>query len=249
MAVKLSTGLRNAILSGQELRKVFEDAIINIYTGTAPAGADDAATGTLLVTISKASGTVSPGEVSTAKEARVQITSHAGAETFSITINGATYTFTNPPDAGTAADVAKALALLVDQNPNVEAHAAGTDTIYIRSKIAGLSFTISVGGTGTSVLTDDAVANGDADTLNLGEAAAGVIQKNGDVWSGVAVAGGTAGYFRMVKSDDDGLLSNTRIRLQGNVATSGQEMTLSSTTIALGATQTIDSASITMPAS
>jgi hypothetical protein len=248
MSVKLSTGLRNAILSGQELRKIFEDAVINIYSGTAPATADDAATGTLLVTISKASGTVSPGEVSVAKEARVQITSHAAAETFSITINGTTYTFTNTPDAGATADVAKALALLVDQDPNVEAHAGGTDTIYVRSKIAGLPFTISVGGSGTSVLTDDAVANADADTLNLGAAAAGVIQKNADVWSGVAVAGGTAGYFRYVKSNDDALLSSTECRLQGNVATSGAEMTLSNTTIALGATQTIDSASITMPA-
>jgi hypothetical protein len=249
MAVKLSTGLRNAVLSGQEFRKVFEDGVIKVYTGTAPASADDAATGTLLVTISKASGEVSPGEVSTAKEARVQIGSHAGGETFSITINGTTYTFTNTPDAGDAAAVAAAMALLVDQDTNVEAHAAGTDTIYVRSKIAGLSFTISVGGTGTSVLTDDAVANVDADTLNLGAASSGVIQKNNDVWSGVAVAGGTAGYFRMTKSDDDGLLSTTRARLQGNIATSGQEMTLSNTTIALGATQTIDSASITMPAS
>lgn len=248
MAVKLSTALRNAILSGQELRKVFEDAIINIYTGTAPATADDAATGTLLVTISKASGTVSPGEVSVAKEAKVLVGSHAGAETFAVTINGTTYTYTNTPDLDLI-PAAAALARLIDQDPNVEAHACGTDTIYIRSKIAGLTFTISKSGTGTLTLTDDAVSNVDADTLNLGAASSGVIQKNGDVWSGVAVAGGTAGYFRMINTSDSGTLSATEPRLQGNVSTSGQEMTLSNTTIAQGATQTIDVASITMPAS
>jgi hypothetical protein len=249
MAVKLSTGLRNALLSGQELRKIFEDCVIKLYTGTAPATGDDAATGTLLVTYSKASGTVSPGEVSKAKEARVQITSHAPGETFQIIINGTTYEFTNTPDAGDAIAVATALALLVDQDPNVEAHAGGTDTIYIRSKIAGLTFTITVGGTGTSVLTDNAVANLDADTLNFGLAALGIVQKNGDVWSGVGVANGTAGYFRIVKSDDLGDASATAPRLQGNAATSGQELTLSNTQITAGATQTIDAASITMPAS
>ena len=62
---------------GQAIRKIYEDMVLKIYTGVAPASADDPATGTLLITYSKASGEVSPGEVSTAKEARVQITSHA----------------------------------------------------------------------------------------------------------------------------------------------------------------------------
>lgn len=252
MAVKLSTGLRNALLSGQELRKIFEDSVIKIYTGTAPATADDAATGTLLVPISKASHILAGGEVSTAKEATVLIDDHASGAVNSIVINSVTFTNTNTPDQ-THIQIAAALALAINNDPVVglvvEAHAAGTNTIYVFSRIKGLTFTITTAGGGTPILTDNAVANVDEDTLNFGAAVLGIISKNSDVWSGVAVAPGTAGYFRQVKSDDTGVSSATEPRLQGNVATSGQEMTLSSTTIATGATQTIDAASITMPAS
>ena len=246
MSVKQSTGLRDAI--ARAIRNIYQDMVLKIYTGTAPATADMAATGTLLCTFSKASGEVSPGEVSTAKEAMVAVASHGSGETFTVTINGVDYTFTNTPDLD-AIPVAKALAALVDADPLVEAHACGTVNIYIRSRIAGLNFTIAVGGTGTLNLTDDAVANVDADTLNFGVPAAGVLGKHADVWSGVAVAGGVAGYGRLVKSDDDGTLSTTQPRLQGNVAVSGQEITLSNTTITAGATQTIDAGNITVPAS
>jgi hypothetical protein len=248
MAVKLSTGLRNALLNNRTLRQVFEDSIIKIYTGTAPSTADDAETGTLLVTISKASGTVSVGEVSVAKQAKLQITSHAGAETFTVTINGTTYTYVNTPDLD-AAGVAGALALLCDADPLVLAMASGTDTIYFRSRVKGLTFTITKGGTGTSTLGDDTVANSRSDALQFGDPATGIISKASEVWSGVCVASGTAGYFRIVQSSDTGISSATQVRLQGNVATSGQEMTLSSTSLVSGATQTIDAAAITEPAS
>jgi hypothetical protein len=246
MSVKQSTGLRNAI--GEAIRKIYEDMVLKIYSGTAPASADDAATGTLLVTLSKASGEVSPGEVSTAKEAKDVIGSHALNETFTLTVNGTAYTFTCGA-AETDITVAAQLAALVDGDPMVGAHASGTATIYLFSKIKGLTFTVAKGGSGTHTLTDDTVANVDADTLNFGSAALGVLSKNGDVWSGVAVANGVAGYGRLVKSNDDGLLSTTQPRLQGNAATSGQEITLSNTTITAGATQTIDVGTITVPAS
>jgi len=253
MALKLSTNMRNALLSGKELRKVYEDAVIKIYSGTAPSSADDAASGTLLATITKSSGTVSSGEVSTAKEARLQVTSHAGAETFTATINGVAYTFVNTPDVGVAIDVAKAWAAYIEANcPAVLANAAGTDTIYIRSRYAGVTFTITKGGTGSSTLTDDAVTGVLADTIRFNAASDGVVSKASETWSGVAVATGTAGYFRIVNSADDALSdASAKIypRLQGNVGVSGTEMTLSNTTITSGATQTIDTATITMPAS
>ena len=61
MALKLSTGLRNILLEEGSLRKAFEDGILNIYSGAAPTSADDAATGTLLARITKASGAVVAG--------------------------------------------------------------------------------------------------------------------------------------------------------------------------------------------
>ena len=254
MALKLSTNLRTALLSGDELRRIFEDAIINVYSGAAPATADLAPTGTLLVSITKASGTVSSGEISTAQEALVSVDTHASGETFILVLNGTSYTYTNTPDLD-AIPVAAAIAAMINASgqPVIASH-AGTVNIYIRSKIRGLAFTLTKGaGTGTmTTFTEAAVANAISDAVRFGAASDGAIAKDAAVWSGVAIAAGTAGYFRIVNSaDDHSLDSSTKLypRLQGTVGTSGTDMVLTNTTIAIGSTQTIDTAVITMPAS
>lgn len=52
--MKYSTGLRNHLLASGSLRAALNSGVINIYSGTAPASADDAVPGaaTLLCTIS-----------------------------------------------------------------------------------------------------------------------------------------------------------------------------------------------------
>jgi hypothetical protein len=50
MAIRLSTGLRVAMLQSSGLYAVMNNGIIKIYTGSQPASADDAASGTLLAT-------------------------------------------------------------------------------------------------------------------------------------------------------------------------------------------------------
>lgn len=54
MAIKLSTGLRNAMLGSSDLASALDSGFIKIYAGTAPTSADDAITEshTLLCTIS-----------------------------------------------------------------------------------------------------------------------------------------------------------------------------------------------------
>lgn len=49
--MKLSTGLRNSILSTGSLKAALAGGEIRVYSGSAPTTADDAVTGTLLVTI------------------------------------------------------------------------------------------------------------------------------------------------------------------------------------------------------
>jgi len=51
MALRLSTGLRQALLGTQDFQTEFALSFINIYTGSQPSSSDDAATGTLLATI------------------------------------------------------------------------------------------------------------------------------------------------------------------------------------------------------
>lgn len=91
--------------------------------------------------------------------------------------------------------------------------------------------------------------NADTHCHFLASAVSGVLSKNTDIWSGVAGADGTASYFRLVVNTDTGVLSTTEIRMQGTVGTSGADINMSSVSIRSGATQTIDTWDLTMPAS
>lgn len=62
MTIRLSTGLRNALIgTGGGLASVFANGIIEIYSGAQPANADAAPTGTLLGTVTKDAGAFTPG--------------------------------------------------------------------------------------------------------------------------------------------------------------------------------------------
>lgn len=56
MTIKCSTGLRNKLMDTNPFRTIFNLGFIKIYNGVAPATADDAVAGTLILTISNASG-------------------------------------------------------------------------------------------------------------------------------------------------------------------------------------------------
>jgi hypothetical protein len=147
MAIRLSTGFRNGLLGTQGIKELLNGGFIKIYTGGQPTTADDAETGTLLVTVGTTSG---------------------------VGVN---------------------------------------------------------------------------DGLVLGTAATGVIPKSAPVWSGTCAAAGVAGYFRFYGTGGTTGSSNTQIRMDGNVGVTGSDMVLSNTTLAAGATLTIDTATITEPAS
>ena len=141
-------------LKGGSLKDIFKDGVMEIYTGSQPATADAAKQGTLLLRISRDSGTMVSG----------------------------------------------------------------------------------------------AVANG----LEFGLASAGAIAKDStEVWSDVGLADGTAGWFRLyANATDAGGADTTPFlypRIDGAVATSGAEATMSSTTITTGATSTVDTFTITFP--
>ena len=149
--IKLSTGLRQAILGTNDFKTIFTDSVLEIYSGSAPATADDAETGTKLCRITVSSGTFTAG-----------------------------------------------------------------------SAAAGLEF---------------------------GTPSAGVIAKaSAEVWSGVNLATGTAGYYRLYSNAYSTGSSASHIRLQGTVGTSGADMTVASTAFTSGATTTVDTFSITLPA-
>ena len=90
--------------------------------------------------------------------------------------------------------------------------------------------------------------------LDFDAAAAGVMAKAvAEVWSGVGLAaagtGTTAGWFRHCgnPADNQGI-STTLPRIDGRISTSGAEMSLSNLTIVQGAATTIDTYSLSWPA-
>lgn len=89
-----------------------------------------------------------------------------------------------------------------------------------------------------------------ANGLEFGTAASGAIAKaTGETWSGSAAASGTAGYFRLLGNPtDSGALSTTLPRIQGSIGTSGADLNMTSTSITSGATYTIDTFQLTLPA-
>lgn len=95
------------------------------------------------------------------------------------------------------------------------------------------TITVSSGAVGVSF---EAVAND------------GILEKAAnEVWSGVNVASGTATFYRHVAAGDTAVLSTTEARIQGNVAVFGSDLNLTSTTLASGATQTLDFYTVALP--
>jgi len=86
--------------------------------------------------------------------------------------------------------------------------------------------------------------------LNFAAPASGACAKaSGEVWSGAATSSGTAGWFRFYANDRTTGADASHARFDGSVSTSGAQLNMSSTAITAGATTTIDSFVVTMPAS
>ena len=256
MAIRKSTGLRNALAARMSLKRSVMNGILEIRTGGQPASADDAPTGTKLVTISLASGAVTSEVLPTAT---LTFSSGTGSDITSIIIDGKEL-LSGTVSWDTDLDTTMA-AVVVDINSHISfpdytaSYNSGTDVLTI-SGLPGsgatsngdvLNHTVSGGNL---VLTEANMASG-VDSINglpYGDTSAGILQKAAAlVWSGLAVATGTAGWFRIKGSvtDADGS-STTDIRLDGTIGVTGADFNMGSTTITSGATTTLDSASFTV---
>jgi len=107
---------------------------------------------------------------------------------------------------------------------------------------------------GATALVKITVASGnftsgtETNGLEFKVSASGEIEKNTDVWSGVGLAANTAGWFRFYANGTDaGALSTTLPRIDGSVGTSGADLNMSSTTITVASTYTIDSFKLALP--
>lgn len=251
MTLRFSTALRNNLAGNKGFASTFAKGSINIYSGTQPATADSAVTGTLLGTVTLSSGALT-------QETRAsQTITVAGA---SGSINTVTVSTLNIIPSGavafnTSADqTASDLCDAINRDGLFDATVSGAVVTVLAPRGAGTTYNTLAFATTVTTLT----ATVGAATISGGVAAvngltfaapvSGVVSKSG-VWSFNGVAVGTAGWFRFIASSADGGGASTTLeRLDGSIAVSGADMNLSNIAITVGAPNTIDTFTYTAPA-
>jgi hypothetical protein len=256
MALRFSTGFRNYLNEAGGVKQALNNGKIYIYSGSQPASADDAASGTLLAIISKSSGALTEEVQSVGS---VALTGGASGSINTLTVNSISILDVTVPFNTSLTQTATDLAAAINNNPKnllYIAEASGA-TVNIKGKL-GLGATPNtwvVASTATTITKTDTDMAGGVDAVNgltFGDSASGTLVKAADeTWSGVGLVAGTAGWFRFEGAIADSEAADTAgayNRLDGNISTSGANLNMSSTTVAVGATQTISTFNLTVPA-
>ena len=242
MALRLSTGLRNALLDKKaEATNLIVATTVSFESGTGTGGRDrilDSGNG-LGDYIRRDTVTVSG---STSNDGNYEILAVANGY---LEIASSSLTNESAEDAGAVVLAGARGGAFVDLFRNcivdvfTGSQPVSADAAETGSKL--VSITLSSGP-----FTGGSAENG----INFGEVASGVLHKEaGEVWSGLGLVAGTAGWFRFYANDYVLGASVTAIRMDGGVATSGSQFNLSNTSITVGGTTTVDSVSLTLPAS
>lgn len=253
MTIRLSTGLRNMLAGSLGFNGAMNHGFIKIFSGTQPASADAAETGTLLGIITKASGALT-------KETRASatLTVTGGSGTLTALTAGTLPLVADPSsvvwETDTTVTAAK-IAAAINRNGMAEAtSAAAVVTVKPRPGTGaawnGLALaTTGITCTGSNFASGVAPVNG----LILGAPVAGVISKPADVWSMLGIAIGTAGWFRQYGSDtaDAGAIISGvpyYARMDGSCGVGSGDAQLSSLAVTVGSPHTVDLFRFTVPA-
>ncbi len=124
---------------------------------------------------------------------------------------------------------------------------SGTRPSDADATTGGATLLVTISNAGVT-FTGGAVAGG----LEFGASSSGAISKSSsETWQGTAVQTGTAGFFRLYANTADSGGADTEYiynRIDGTIATSGSDLNMTSTSIRSGATITIDTFTLTLPA-
>lgn len=252
--MRLSTGVTNRLLDTSCLKELFDNCVIDIYSGAQPALPDNAPNGTLLATVSSNSGTVTP---ETAASGSMTLTGGASGSVNTVTVNGVDILGGVVSYTTDLATTAAAVALQINRNPkNVQYIASSSGAVITITCVNGmgaLANTWAVSATLTTITATYVAMAGGVDAVNAlrwDMASGGVLNKlASQVWSGNGVANGTAGWFRIRIPSDSGLASSaTAVRMDGSIGTSGADMNLGSLAVSVGAPFILSAGAITLPA-
>lgn len=234
MAFKFSTGLRNSLLGKQDTITAVTLAAVGATSTITDSGNGLLAAGFRpgdTITISGFTGTPANNQLTTVTSVASTGASMVIAGTLVDDAAGESVTITS---------VSKAMKDILRNNvihiysgaAPADADAAETGTLLLKITLASGAVTP---GTATNGNDFDAITNG-------------VLSKDSNVWSGVGLSAGVAGYWRCYDNGEIAGASTTSKRCEGLCALSGATFVMSSTSIAGGATVTLDTFNITQPA-
>lgn len=260
MALRLSSGLRNFLMEGNSFEAAFSNGRMKIFTGAQPTLADDAESGTLLVTITDNAGAHT---LEVQSVGSVVLTGGGAGSVNTLTVNaleimGSATNF-NTSLIQTATDIVTKINANTKNKLFRASNVGGTSATITITAIPGLGTLpnawVVASTTTTITKTDNNMAGGvsPVNGLLFGISVDGVLGKSAtQTWSGAAVATATAGWFRLLGSVADAGASDAAnkvlLRLDGNVGTSGANLNLTSTAIVNAAVQTITVFNVTEPA-
>lgn len=244
MTTRLSTGLRNAMLTQNSYPK-------NLITGTTFAFEDGTGTGGTDRITDSANGFVTAGYVA---GDYITVAGSTSNNVSGVKVSAVAAGYLEVPAATLTTEVAGDQVIIAagsNGGSMDELLRDGVIEVYTGTQPA----TADLAETGTKLLritlssgafTPGSPTNG----LNLATAVAGVASKeSGETWSGVGLADGTAGWFRYYSNAYTTGASSTAVRFDGVCGVGSGELRMSSLTVATSATTTVDSGSITQPAS
>lgn len=241
MTLRLSTGLRNALLDKKATaNNIINASDISFEDGTGTDGrdrilsvAEDMSVYVKRSKITVSGSTLNDGSYEVLAHATGYVEVAAGSLSTETAITAGDVTLVGATGGSFSDLFQNCICDIYTGSQPVNADSAETG-----SKL--LSITLSSGA-----FTGGISTNG----LNFGEVISGVLGKEvGEVWSGIGLVAGTAGWFRFYANDYTTGASTSAIRMDGAVATSGAQFNISNTSISVGATTTVDSVALTLPA-
>ena len=259
MTIRLSTGLVNAQAQGLGFAGALNMGHIKVFSGTQPANADAAETGTLLGIFTRSSGSLTK---ETRATGTVTITGASGGSINSITVGGLNII----PDGAitvsgdTNSTLAAKLCDAINRNGIMEASVSGAVVTLKGRPGTGVTTAAVSGSLTTATASYVNMGSGVAGVapvngLILASPSAGVIAKPSDhVWSFSGITAGTAGWARFYSSDgadSGGLLSGAPwySRLDGSCGVGSGDFQMSTISITAGLPVTLDTFQWTQPKS
>lgn len=244
MTLRISAGARNYMQAQGSLKDTFTNGCIYIYSGAQPATAEAAPTGTLLCTISAGSASITNEVLSSGT---LTLTGGGSGSINTLTVNSVAVIDAavnyNTSLTQTAADLAAAINNSLSSPEYTATSSGAVVTITAKRGTGSTPNGYAIAATTTTITTSNTAFAGGvaaANGLRFGFSSGGVLVKHpSQIWSGVAAATGTAGWFRFVGSvADSGALDTTesQVRMDGAISTSGAQLNMSSTSITSGAT-------------